>query len=110
MRCALTWWGGLRPLIYAMQLGPGGGWWVQPCWAEFGFGVRQHEFQNLALQVPLYADEEVWRPYAQQSGRSTKDRRLIQPANKDGPFLSEKNPTPVIRTSLQCGHEKFCPS
>ena len=22
MRCALTWWGGLRPLIYAMQLGP----------------------------------------------------------------------------------------
>ena len=109
MRCALTWWGGLRPLIYTIKLGPQSVV-VQPCWAEFGFGVRQHEFQNLAVQVPLYADEEVWRPYAQQSGRSTKGRQLTQTANKDEPFLSEKNPTPVIQISLQCGHEEFCPS
>ena len=32
-----------------------------------------------------------------------------QTANKEEPFLSEKKPTPVIRTSLQGGHVKFCP-
>jgi len=108
MRCALTWWGGLRPLIYTMQLGP------QSVVGSTVLGRVWVRCKTTRIPKPGPPGSVVRRRRSVEAlcatERQIKGRRLTQTANKDEPFLSEKNTTPVIRTSLQCGHEKFCPS